>query len=152
MNKAAVDRLAAWRPLGLLTDLVHTIADIATGVDENRTTLQRLEMKMADNSALLNQVADGLTNLGPAISALVAENASLRGEDTAESAAASRVKEGFDHVAGLFTTAPEVPDVQPLPPVDEAPAPADGGDTPTPADGSGDVVNPTPGSEDPAQA
>lgn len=132
MNKSAVDRLASWRPLGLLTDLVHAVADIAAGVDENRATLQRLEIAMTDVSGVLNQVADGLRGpLSTSITALIAErdqlaaqNATLTGEDVAESAAAADVKAAFDQVAAKFAPVDEVPDVPVLPeptPVDPAP-------------------------------
>lgn len=86
-------------------------------------TIERIVTAMADQSALLNSVAEGLrNNLGPAVAKLVAENATLRarnaeleGEDTAESQAASDVKVAYDDLAGQFTNEPSVPDVEPLP-------------------------------------
>lgn len=87
---------------------------------------------MADQSALLNSVADGLRTLGATVTALLSENATLRarnaeleGEDVAESAASVNVKAEYDNLAGLFTAEPSVPDVEPLPPVEE-PAPVEG--------------------------
>lgn len=71
---------------------------------------------MADNSALLNDIAVGLSGpLAGSIQALIAENATLRGEDAAESAAAQNVKSAFDSVASLFAADPEAPAVEPLP-------------------------------------
>lgn len=84
-----------------------------------------LKEMLMDNSQLLNDVAQGLNDMGPAISALLAENASLRGEDTAESAAAGNVKTAFDGLASKFTAEPSLPDVPPVEPTPE-PAPADG--------------------------
>lgn len=92
---------------------------------------------MADTSALLNEVADGLRGpLATSITELIAENqrlaadnATLSGEDAAESSAAANVRSAFDEVAGKFTAAPEVPDVAPLPepapnpPADQEPTP-----------------------------
>jgi hypothetical protein len=126
MSRAAADRLSSWKPLSTLTDLVHTIADTWRLVDENRTILNRLESLMADTSALLNEVAAGLRGpLATSIQDLIAENASLRGEDTAETGAAANVKAAFDELAGKFTADPSTPDVPPL-----DPAPVGGGDLP----------------------
>src|SRR5690349_5902834 len=141
MSKAAADRLAAWRPLGFLTDLVHVVADTRLLVDENRTILNRLEGLMADVSQLLNEVADGLRGpLATSINDLIAseaaaraEAAQLRGEDVAESDAAANVKAAFDEVASKFSASPDVPDVAPLPPVDETPAPPGDEGEPSPA-------------------
>lgn len=77
--------------------------------------LTELEMKMADVSNVLNEVAAGLRGpLATSIQALIAENAELRGEDEAESAAAADVRSAFDEVAAVFAPA-ELPDVEPLP-------------------------------------
>lgn len=81
---------------------------------------------MADQSQMLNEVADGLSALGPAVADLLAENARLRGEDEAESAAATRVRSEYDALAGRFQSEPSVPDVEPLP------APGDEGSTEAP--------------------
>lgn len=91
--------------------------------------IERLLIAMADQSALLNSIAEGLRALGASVSALLAENATLRtrnaeleGEEVAESAATTSVKAEFDAVAGLFTAEPTVPDVPPLePPVEPTP-------------------------------
>lgn len=99
------------------------------------TTLSRLEQKMTDVSQVLNDVADGLSGpLATSIRELIAENASLRGEDAAESAAAGNVKVAFDNVAALFAPA-DLPNVPDLPPGDPFPSSTD----PAPA-----VVDPNP--------
>lgn len=124
MSKAAADRLAAWTPLRVLTDLARTVADTWRIADENRSTLTRMESLMADTSALLNEVADGLRGpLATSIQELIAENASLKGEDAAESTAAQNVKAAFDELAGKFTSDPSTPDVPPLDPAPVEPAP-----------------------------
>lgn len=139
---ARAGRLAAWKPLGVLTDLVRVVADTWRLADENRSTLNRLEGQMADNSTLLNDVATKLRDrVFPAVSELVAENtrlatenASLKGEDVAESAAAENVRTATDEVADLFAADPTTPDVPPL----------DGGGDVTPAPVEGDTpVDPT---------
>lgn len=84
--------------------------------------LIRMGTTVADTSVLLNDVAAGLRDrLGPRISEVLAENASLRaenaslkGEDVAESAAADAVKAEFDSVAGLFDQTDEAPTPEPL--------------------------------------
>lgn len=83
---------------------------------------EEMRAAMADSSQVLNQVADGLRNLAPHLTtllaernALAAENASLKGEDAAESAAADNVKGAFDSVAGLFDQTDEAPTPEPLP-------------------------------------
>jgi len=141
MSKAAADRLAAWRPLGLLQDLAHCIADTRRIADENRTTLTRMESLMADQSDFLNGVAADMAELQPAIVTLVDENASLRAqlaetegrnlaleaEDASETSAAQNVATRWNAIAERFTSTPEVPDVEPLP----EPAPVE---EPTPGD------------------
>jgi len=145
-REARAERLATWRPLGFLQDLVHTVADTWRVVDENHAALIRLENKMADVSGVLNQVADGLRGpLATSITELLAErdrlaadNATLSGEDAAESTAAANVRSAFDGVAALFAPVDEVPDVEPLPepaPVEETP-----GDTTTDESSDGTPV------------
>lgn len=115
--------LAAWRPMRAFTDLAHVVADTWRLANENNTLLTRLESQMADVSGLLNEVADGLRGpLATSVTELIAENqrlaqanASLTGEDVAESTAAQNVKTAFDEVASKFTQTPDVPDVGPLP-------------------------------------
>lgn len=92
--------------------------------------LTNLEASMADTSALLTEVANGLRGpLYTSVQALIAseaaaraEAAELRGEDVAESAAAQDVRAAFSEVAGLFAAEPTVPDVPELPAEGEAPA------------------------------
>ncbi len=116
------------------TDHIRSDTDtLVAGQGKTNRTLERLERiitAMADQSALLNSVADGLRTLGGTIAALRDENTGLRarnaeleGEEVAESAATANVKAEFDKVAGLFTAEPDVPDVEPLPdaPVEEPP-------------------------------
>lgn len=130
------ERLATWRPLGLLQDLVHTVADTWRLAGENHDRLTRLETLMTDVSGVLNQVADGLRGpLATSITELIAENqrladqnAELTGEDTAETTAADNVRSAFGDVAGLFTQT-DVPDVPPIEEPTEGGEPADG-DTP----------------------
>lgn len=85
--------------------------------------LQKLEYLMANVSDVLNQVADGLSGpLYSSVSALLAENAELRGEDAGESEAAERVRSSFADISSLFA-APELPDVPAeLPAEGETPA------------------------------
>jgi hypothetical protein len=126
-------RLVAWTPLRNLTDFVRVTTDSWRLAAENNTLLKRLETAMADVSGLLNEVADGLRGpLATSITELVAErdrlaseNASLKGEDVAESTAAQAVKAAFDEVAAKFSQAPEVPDVDPLPEPTPEPAPGE---------------------------
>jgi hypothetical protein len=135
-------RLAQWGAWRTLTDVVHTVADTWRLADESHSLLKRMEIAMADTSGLLNDVAAKLRDdVFPAVSDLLAENtrlaeenASLKGEDVRESAAAEAVRTRTDEVAALFTDSPDVPNVDPLP--EPTPTPTDGGTT--------DVVNPTP--------
>lgn len=95
------------------------IEELADSVEHLRLEMvsefRRLWEKMADVSNVLNEVADGLRGpLATSIQDLIAENASLRGEDAAESTAAANVKAAFDEVAGKFTPVEEVEDVPPL--------------------------------------
>jgi hypothetical protein len=139
----AAQRLAAWTPLRNLRDLVHVIADSWRLADENRARLIQIGDAMADNSALLNEVAEGLR--GPLLTSVtdliasekaalarVAElegrNTALEAEDAGESAAAQAVRTAFDGLAAKFTEAPEVPDVDPLP----EPTPSRPRSTPSP--------------------
>lgn len=115
----------AWRPIAW-RDLRLMWADM----DDHFTRIERMLTAMADQSALLNSVAEGLRSLGGTVSALVAENATLRarnaeleGEEAAESAATSNVKAEYDSLAALFNSEPSVPDVEPLP--EPEPAPVD---------------------------
>jgi hypothetical protein len=86
------------------------------------TEIKGLRKLMADVSHVLNEVADGLRGpLATSIQDLINENASLReqnatlsGEDAAESEAAANVKAAFDEVAAKFAPVEEVPDVPPL--------------------------------------
>lgn len=102
-----------------------------------------VENKMADTSNILNDVAAALRDkVFPGITELLAENTSLRqenaglkGEDVAESAAAQNVLAASNEVSGLFDD-PELPDV---PPVEEPPADTD------PVDPDGDGQVPLPG-------
>jgi hypothetical protein len=109
---------------------------------QNYLGTYKLREILLDNSQLLNDVANGLNELGPALVALIDENRQLRSEDAAESNAATRVKEAFDNVAGNFAS-DEVPDVEPLPadePTGEPPTPVDQPTTETGAseeDGAG---------------
>lgn len=120
--------LAPWRNA---TTTAAALARIETAVHTIPADIDHLETLMADVSALLNEVADGLSGpLATSINELIAErdalaaqNAALTGEDVAESEAAGRVKSAFDAVASKFTATPEVPDVEPLP---EPEAPAEG--------------------------
>lgn len=82
-----------------------------------------------DNSQMLNDVALGMIALGEVVGPLLAENAALRGEDAAESAAAGNVKSAFDGLAAKFTAEPSLPDVPPLEP---APEPGPPVETPFP--------------------
>jgi hypothetical protein len=167
----AAQRLGAWAPLRE-EDLAHVVADIWRMTGENHARLIQLGDAMADVSGLLNEVADGLR--GPLLTSVtdliasekaalarVAElegrNAALESEDAGESAAAQAVRTAFDGLAAKFNEAPEVPDVDPLPPVDEPtpgpvdPAPVDEPapvDDPTPAPVE-DTTNPTPNPDEP---
>lgn len=91
--------------------------------------LTTLEQIMANVSADLNAVADGINELSTPVSDLLAENRRLQAivdgveaEDVEESAAAGRVREAFENLRGKFD-APELPDVAPLP---DAPIVVDG--------------------------
>jgi hypothetical protein len=146
-----------------------TLGDLQADSAAGKIALARIEDQltaigeaMADNSALLNEVAEGLR--GPLLTSVtdliasekaalarVAElegrNAELEGEDAGESAAAQAVRSAFDGLAAKFADDPEAPDVQPLP--EPEPAPVDPTPTPDepapvePGDGGTDVVNPT---------
>lgn len=118
---------APWRNAA---DTAAALARIESAVHTDLPAkFDHLETLMADVSALLNDVAAGLSGpLATSITELIAErdalaaqNAELTGEDVAESAAATNVKTAFDGVAALFAPA-ELPDVEPLP---EAPAEGD---------------------------
>lgn len=71
---------------------------------------------MADQSAVLNDIANRMRGpLATSIQALIAENVTLRqdnatlsGEDVAESEATGQVVSAFNEVSGLFSS-PEVP-------------------------------------------
>ena len=108
----------------------QTVTDIQDAVlVEIPAQLARMETMMADTSALLDQVAEGINNLGQPVADLIAENvrlaarnAELEGEDAAETDAADRVKSAFEQLAARFSS-PEVPDVEPLPEPEPEPAP-----------------------------
>ena len=99
------------------------VSDVQATVWSIKLKIDKMEANMADVSQVLNDVAAGIRdNLGPRISELLAENATLRvrnaeleGEDVAESDAASGVKTAFDGVAGLFDQTDEAPTPDPLP-------------------------------------
>ena len=91
--------------------------------------VKELLQKMADESAVIQSVADALNDkVFPAVSALIAENgtqaariAELEAQiaggeavEVAESAAAANARAATDSVVGLFAPA-ELPDVEPLP-------------------------------------
>ena len=92
-------------------------------VAEIRTNVKELIRTMADDiTPVLTGVAQGLADLGPKLSTLLAENAELRarnaeleGTEATQSAAAADVKTAYDNVAGLLTAEPSAPDVDPLP-------------------------------------
>ncbi|MDP9144016.1 MAG: hypothetical protein M3N43_04870, partial [Actinomycetota bacterium] len=72
-------------------------------VHEDIREMKREIRLMADQSALLTSIADGLRGLGAAVATLRDENITLRarnaeleGEDVAESAATDTVKTEFD--------------------------------------------------------
>jgi t-SNARE complex subunit (syntaxin) len=109
-------------PSAALADLQRDLARVQFALVEVTTRLKEIKKLMADNSQLLNDVADGLAQLNQPVADLLAENARLRGEDEGESAAAARVRAAYDGIAEKFRAEPQVPDVAPLPPVDEAPA------------------------------
>jgi hypothetical protein len=104
---------ATYRQVAELTDLV-------LGMYRRVNTMG---VQMADVSAMLNDVAIDLDEMGPALDALIAENAALRGEDAAESAAAEAVRTSFNNLASRFQTEPSVPDVNPLPEGEEPATP-----------------------------
>jgi peptidoglycan hydrolase CwlO-like protein len=113
--------LLTWRS-ALLSDLQRAVSRVELAQVEIITRLKGIGSLMADNSQLLNDVADGLAQLNQPVADLLAENARLRGEDEGESAAAARVRAAYDGIAEKFRAEPEVPDVAPLPPVDDTPA------------------------------
>lgn len=83
--------------------------------------LAELEKKMADLTPLLTTVAEGLQSMGPEVTRLVSENASLRsrnaeleGEEASESAAADNLVMRFNDLAGHLSNAEEVPSVDPV--------------------------------------
>lgn len=101
-------------------------------VAEIYTDMKELVRTMADDiTPVLTGVAQGLADLGPKLSALLAENAELRarnaeleGTEATQSAAATDVKAAYDNVAGLLTAEPSAPDVEPLPEPEPEPGPA----------------------------
>ncbi len=88
---------------------LHDLLDMPLRVKE-------IWQKMADMSVVLDDIATKMRGpLASSIRELLAENqnlreqnASLTGEDVAESAAATNVVAAYDEVAGLFAS-PEVP-------------------------------------------
>ena len=92
----AAQRLGAWGPFRTFTDLVHVVADTWRMTGENHARLIQIGDAMADVSALLNEVANGLRGpLSTSITELLAErdrlaarNAEHSGEDAAEATAA----------------------------------------------------------------
>lgn len=104
------------------------VPDATTRIEHKLAELGDL---MADQSTLLNDIAAGLSGpLAGSIQVLIAENAELRGEDAAESAAAQNVKSAFDSVASLFAAEPEAPAVEPLPEPETGPTTPETGPTP----------------------
>lgn len=105
-------------------------------IDRINDQLTSIGATMADQSALLNDIAVGLTNLASPVSDLIAENtrlaqenADLKGEDAAETTAAAAVQTAYNNLASKFASTPDVPDVP------ELPAPPATPDEPAPADG-----------------
>lgn len=104
------------------------VSDVQATVWQIKLKIDKMGANMADVSQVLNDVAAGIRdNLGPRISELLAENASLRtrnaeleGEDVAESDSAAGVKTAFDGVVGLFDQTEEAPTPDPLPEVPAA--------------------------------
>lgn len=87
--------------------------------------VKRMWFLMADVSQVLNDVAETVRgSLFNSISALLAENTQLRGEDASESTAAENVRAAVSELGGLFAS-PELPDVPttlPDAPVDDTSA------------------------------
>lgn len=142
-----------WPPAAL-SDLQRDVARVALTQVDIVNRLKEIQKTMAADRELLTQLASDMTALATPVQQLIESEAALRarvveleGQAAADEAgdleAAQAVKDAFDTVAEKFRNEPEVPDVEPLPEVPEAPA--DGGTT-TP-DGGTEVVNPTPGSE-----
>lgn len=119
-----------WLPWIPRTEVLRQIRALWTVLSKVGIKLNEMEKLMADVSQVLNDVAVALRdNLGPNISALLAEsaqlraeNAALKNEDAAESDAANNVKSAFDDAAALFNQVDEAPTPEPLP---EPPAASD---------------------------
>lgn len=112
-----------WLPWVPRTEVLRQIRALWAGLTRVSNRLDEMERLMADVSNVLNDVATALRdNLGPNITALLAEdarlrarNAELEGEDVAESEAANNVQSAFNDAAALFDQTDEAPTPDPLP-------------------------------------